>query len=113
MRPRLHAGADRRQFRIVARPAGTPVHTLKVVAGGLALLVLFLAGGRWLGGSGTPALVVAARYFIPVWLCLAALNLWIGVSRAGYSVADELPIFVAIFAVPAGLAALVWWRLSR
>jgi len=32
------------------------------------------------------------------------------VSRAGYTVLEELPIFLLIFAHPAALAAYVWWK---
>jgi hypothetical protein len=39
----------------------------------------------------------------------AAINMWIGVNRAGYSYADEFPIFLLIFAAPAALAAGLWW----
>jgi hypothetical protein len=38
--------------------------------------------------------------------------MWMGVARAGYSVAEELPIFLAIFAIPAGVALFVWWKYS-
>jgi hypothetical protein len=48
----------------------------------------------------------------PVWLVLALINMWIGVSRAGYSVSEELPIFVAIFGLPGLSAAFVWWKFS-
>jgi hypothetical protein len=37
--------------------------------------------------------------------------MWVGVARAGYSVAEELPIFLLIFGVPAALAILLKWRL--
>lgn len=60
--------------------------------------------GRLLGGS----VAGAARVFIPLWLIAAGLNMWIGVSRAGYSVADEATVFVVVFAVPALVAGLVW-----
>jgi len=45
-------------------------------------------------------------------LCLAATgpNMWIGVAKAGYSIADELPILLLLFAVPAAAAVLVRWR---
>ena len=36
--------------------------------------------------------------------------MWIGVTRAGYSVAEEAPIFLLVFAVPAAMALLVLWR---
>lgn len=89
-------------------------HTLKVIAGGLALLGLFLLGGRLLSASA-PALGMAGamRWFIPLWLIAAAVNLWIGVTRAGYSVAEEAPIFLIVFAVPAGVALVLAWALTR
>ncbi len=52
----------------------------------------------------------AALYFLPVWLAAAAINLWLGVAKAGYSVGDEAPIFLLIFAIPSALALLVWWN---
>jgi len=33
-------------------------------------------------------------------------------TDAGYSVAEELPIFLVIFALPAAAAAFVWWKFS-
>ena len=54
---------------------------------------------------------VALACYIALWFVVAALNLWVGVSRAGYTVADELPIFLLIFGVPAAAAAGLLWRL--
>jgi hypothetical protein len=70
--------------------------------------------GRVVGGQ-TPAEGVAgaAKLFIPLWLLLAGLNLWIGVTRAGYTLAEEAPIFLLVFAVPAAAAVLLVWSLSR
>ena len=82
-----------------------------VMAGGLVLLGLCVLAGRWIGGASATA--DAAKYFIPVWLIAAAINMWVGVTRAGYSIADEAPIFVMIFAVPAAVALVVWWIYSR
>jgi hypothetical protein len=48
----------------------------------------------------------------PIWLVVALINMWLGVSRAGYSVVEELPIFLVIFAIPAAAAAFIWWRFS-
>ncbi|HSE68696.1 MAG TPA: hypothetical protein VLB12_17015 [Gemmatimonadales bacterium] len=89
-------------------------HTLKVIAAGLALLVLFLLGGRWLGGANSAiGMARAALVFLPLWFIGAAINMWLGVTKAGYSVADEAPIFVVVFALPAVIALFVWWRISR
>ena len=87
------------------------MRTLIIIVGGLVLLAVAALVGRWLGGADARSMVPAAQIFIPVWLVVALVNLWMG-TRAGYSVAEELPIFLLIFAVPAGVAALVWWKFS-
>jgi multisubunit Na+/H+ antiporter MnhF subunit len=90
------------------------MHTVKVIAGGLILLAVCLLIGRFVGGPAPPDGVVgAAKLFIPLWLIIAGINLWIGVSRAGYTVAEEAPIFLVVFAVPAAIALLVVWGVSR
>jgi hypothetical protein len=81
------------------------MHTIMVMAGGLLLLAACVLIGRFTGGMEKGALA-----FIPLWLVAAAVNMWIGVNRAGYSYADEFPIFLLIFAIPATVAALLWWK---
>jgi cytochrome oxidase assembly protein ShyY1 len=39
--------------------------------------------------------------------------MWVGVTHAGYTVRDELPILLIVFAVPAVIAAIAVWQLSR
>ena len=82
-----------------------------IILGGLGLLGVFAITG-WRFGDGAQSMVTAAKIFIPVWLAAALINMWIGVSRAGYSVAEEFPIFLAIFAIPAVVAAFVWRKFS-
>ena len=82
------------------------MHTIKVLAVGFVLLGIFVLIGRALGYGSR-----AAVYFLPAWLVGAALNLWYGVARAGYSIADEFPIFLLVFAVPSSVALLIWWKL--
>lgn len=89
------------------------MHTIKVIAGGFALLALCLLLARVFGGPEPARLVSAARWFLPLWLVGAGINMWIGVTKAGYSVAEEAPIFLLVFAVPATAALLVGWFLSR
>ena len=59
----------------------------------------FPAAGTW-----------ATVAFIVLWLAIAAFNMWVGVARAGYSVGEELPIFLLLFAVPAAAALLLKWK---
>ncbi|NTG30077.1 hypothetical protein G6L33_22905 [Agrobacterium rhizogenes] len=88
------------------------MHMLLVIVGGAILLGLFLLFGK-LWGSVASDLILAAKLFVPVWLVLAIVNMWVGVTRAGYSVRDELPILAIVFVVPTLLAAGVIWRLAR
>jgi hypothetical protein len=87
------------------------MRTAIIIVGGLALLGLFALVGWWLGGR-PQSMMTAAKLFIPLWLVVALINMWLGVSRAGYSVTEELPIFLVIFAIPAAAATFIWWRAS-
>jgi hypothetical protein len=84
------------------------MHTLAVVAAGVAVLLVGLSVGWMLGGGAGVAL--AALAFVPLWLVAAGVNMYMGVRRAGYSVADEAPIFALVFAIPAAAALAAWWQ---
>jgi hypothetical protein len=84
------------------------MHTVIVIGIGLVTLVAFVFAGYELSGSS--AMVTAALRFLPVWMIGAAINLWIGVSKAGYPARDELPVFGLVFAVPAAIALGFCWR---
>jgi hypothetical protein len=88
------------------------MHVLMVMATGLLLLGVFVLFG-WLWGANAAGMVLAAKVFVPAWLVVAGVNMWVGVAHAGYSVRDELPILLLVFAVPAVVAGLIVWRLSH
>jgi hypothetical protein len=83
---------------------------------------LFLAAGFLILGG---ALILAKLFshnfpaaatwsvvaFVLFWLAATGFNMWVGVSRAGYSIGDEAPIFLLLFAVPAVAAILLRWKL--
>jgi hypothetical protein len=85
------------------------MHTVIVVGVGLVVLGACLLVGYALGAVA--GVTRAALVFLPLWLVGAAINLLIGVRSAGYPLADEAPVFVLVFAVPAAVAVLIWWRL--
>ncbi|MBP0620988.1 hypothetical protein [Cupriavidus consociatus] len=85
------------------------MHVALVIVGGLTLLGVFLLFG-WLWGASAAGMALAAKVFAPVWLAVAAANMWVGVQYAGYSAREEFPILVLVFAVPAIAAGIaVWW----
>jgi hypothetical protein len=87
------------------------VHTAVVIAIGLAVLGAALFIGHVLGEDAGKAR--AALYFLPLWVIGAGINMYIGVHGAGYAVSDEAPILLVVFAVPAAVALLCWWRLPH
>jgi len=87
------------------------MRTLLFLIAGTMLLAAFLLLAKLFSASVADAPRVALIFFVVVWLVISGLNMWIGVTRAGYSIAEELPIFLLIFGVPAVAAALLKWRL--
>jgi len=77
---------------------------------GVLLLASFLLLGKLFSTHYPAAPRIATIVFIVVWLIVALANMWVGVSKAGYSVGEEAPIALLIFALPAIVAVLLKWR---
>lgn len=81
------------------------MHTVMVISAGLVLLALFVVGSRLIGRPFRPLLAV----YLVAWFVCAAVNMAVGISVASYTFMQELPIFLAVFAVPAVIA----WVIAR
>ncbi|MEZ5532776.1 MAG: hypothetical protein R3E69_10385 [Steroidobacteraceae bacterium] len=88
------------------------MHMLLVIVGGALLLGVFALFGKLWGGDAA-GIALGAKVFIPVWLLVALANMWVGVTRAGYAMSEELPILLVVFAVPAALAVALAWQMAR
>jgi hypothetical protein len=86
------------------------MRTLLIIIGGLGLWGVSLGVARFIGGSLASSTWTATIVFAVIWFLLAAANLWVGVSQAGYSFAEELPIFLVIFLLPVAVAVFVKWK---
>ena len=84
------------------------MRTAIIIAIGFVFLAACVLGPRLAGGPQWSA--TGAKIFIALWLLAALANLWLGVSSAGYTVLEELPIFLLIFGLPSAVAAYVWWK---
>jgi hypothetical protein len=87
------------------------MRTMIIILGGFVLLAACIVAARRFGGTAAPIGSVVA-IFIAAWFVAAAINMWIGVARAGYTFREELPIFLLIFLLPAVAALLARWKLS-
>jgi len=88
------------------------MHTLKVIFGGFLLLEVCLLLGRWIGGIAATVVATTIKYFVALWLAATLVNMWVGVSKAGYSIKDEATFALLVFAAPAIVAIVIWWRFS-
>ncbi|MET0070238.1 MAG: hypothetical protein ABW096_09350 [Candidatus Thiodiazotropha sp.] len=86
------------------------MRTLMFIAGGVLLWAIITGLSRAMSsqatGGWTPMIVFAV-----IWFCIAAWNMWVGVTQAGYSLMEELPIFFVLYLVPLGIAALIKWKI--
>jgi len=81
------------------------MRTAIILGIGFAVLAACLGIG-WMTG-GAVRLKTAALLFIVLWFFATAANMYVGVTRAGYSFMEELPILMLLFCVPAIVALLL------
>jgi hypothetical protein len=89
------------------------MRTVIIILGGFALWGVCLGVAKLLPKTEASSMTVATVAFVAIWFLAAAWNMWIGVSQAGYSFQDELPIFLLIFLLPVAVAVFVNWKLLR
>ena len=86
------------------------MRTSIIILAGFALWGLCLGGARLLLKPGAATSMAATAVFLVLWLLAAATNMWFGITQAGYSLREELPIFLLIFLIPSIFALFVKWR---
>ena len=87
------------------------MRTLIIILGGFALWALCLFIARFTTDFGKVSTTIATVVFVVIWFAAAAANMWIGVTQAGYSFQEELPIFLVIFLLPSAAAIAVKWMI--
>ena len=86
------------------------MRTALFLVAGFLLLGAALLLGRLFSTNFPGATFVATVAYVALWLVVAGINMWIGVAKAGYSITEELPIFLLILGVPAAVAILLKWK---
>lgn len=83
------------------------MRTVIIIAIGFILWGIFWGVARFFGKTGPAGQKSATNLFVVVWFLVAGVNMWVGVTQAGYGFLEELPIFLAIFLIPSVTALLV------
>jgi hypothetical protein len=87
------------------------MRTALFLVAGFLLLAGALLLGRLFSTNYPGATVAATAAYVALWFVIAGANMWVGVARAGYSVTEELPIFLLIFGLPAAAAIILKWKI--
>jgi hypothetical protein len=86
------------------------VRTGLFLLAGFLLLAAALVLARLFSANYPNSTTVATVAFVLLWLGLTSFNMWVGVAKAGYSAAEELPILLLLFGVPAVVAVVLKWK---
>jgi hypothetical protein len=86
---------------------GRLMRTMNIILGGFVLLAVCFGVARLVGSHIAAATGTTVKIFITIWFVVAAVNMWIGVARAGYSFTEEFPIFLLIFLLPVVAAIFI------
>ncbi|MGB0204963.1 MAG: hypothetical protein ACPF9K_07920 [Neptuniibacter sp.] len=86
------------------------MRTLIFIAIGVGSWACFYLAMRFTGSSSCKSVNLFPTSFAVIWFIVAGINLWIGVSEAGYTFLEELPIFLVIY-LP--VVALAFWSTCR
>ena len=87
------------------------MRTTLFLISGLLLMSSLLIPAKMFSEHFPSALNWALALGFGLWLAVTGINMWIGVSKAGYSINEKLPIFALLFLVPVVVAVLVRWRI--
>ena len=86
------------------------MRTVQFLLAGFLLLASLLLLARLFSANFPGVTGIVTGAYIAIWLIITAGNMWVGVSKAGYSAAEELPIFLLLFGVPVALATVLKWK---
>lgn len=89
------------------------MRTVQFFVAGFLLLAAALLLARLFAETYSGAARIAIGAFIIVWLVITATNMWAGITKAGYSFGEELPIFLLLFLVPAAAAVAALFLKAR
>ena len=88
------------------------MRTIMILTSGLLIFAGLFIYSRLFTQHYPGAVAWTSYAFVAIWLVATAFNLWVGVSHAGYSVHEELPIMLLLFAIPAAAALIVQWKFA-
>ena len=88
------------------------MRTASIILSGIVIWAVSILLARRFGKPGGTAVEDTTLAFSTIWLLASATNMWIGITQAGHSLREELPVFALTFGLPAAVAAIARKRVS-
>ncbi len=82
------------------------MRTLLIIVGGIILWAV-IAGLAKLIHDQSSTSWKPVGIFAAVWLLVTSWNVWVGITQAGYTFLEELPIFLLTYLLPIGVAVFI------
>lgn len=87
------------------------MRTTIILAAGLLLFAAIAMFSKLFSNYYPGATTWGLYIFLTLWLIATGFNMWVGVSKAGYSFSEELPIMLLLYSVPAVVAIIFKWKI--
>lgn len=85
------------------------MRTLIIVLTGFVLFGFLLAVTKYLADWSAPSKTISTYVFVVIWFFATVYNVSIGISK-GYTVLQELPVFLVTFLLPVGVALFIKYK---
>lgn len=86
------------------------MRTLIFLTAGFLMLAACILVARMFTAHYPAAIKWSILLYALLWFGVTAFNMWVGINKAGYSFAEELPIFVLLCGVPIAIAVFLKWK---
>lgn len=82
------------------------MRTLFVIVGGILLWAVITGLTKFFHNQASSSWAPEG-IFATAWLAITSWNVWVGVTQAGYTFLEEIPIFLLTYLLPIAIAVFV------
>jgi hypothetical protein len=82
------------------------MRTLLFIVGGIILWAVIMGLTKLFHNQASSSWRPLA-IFAAVWLLVTSWNVWVGITQAGYTLLEELPIFLLTYLIPIAVAIVI------
>lgn len=85
------------------------MRTLIVIIGGIILWAVIIGLAKLFHDHASSSWKPIAIFAV-IWLMITSWNIWVGITQAGYTFMEELPIFLLTYLLPLAVAVFIKYQ---